>query len=218
MIMFNTGLKITPWHPMQGVKGKWEFPCKMIDGKSVSMKCSSLFNLVIERLIDLDPNVFIRSEDLAAGRYSDIIKLGISGTIPDDVSRNTLVRYHSMQDDLPPLNVGISENELQKDSDIGVTTDLVYYDPILCKTYFDSVIINDIPCITLGNGIVKDAVGHHPYFSGDEVIYDLSQCRAFTAGHVIFDIGGVMRNKDTGLAKGFDLSKEVSKKYFLFKF
>ena len=74
------------------------------------------------------------------------------------------------------------------------------------------MIVDDIPCITLGHGILKDPIASHPYFGRQEVLFDLRLCHGWSEGHIVLGQDAIMRNDDTGVVRGFDITKEVVSK------
>lgn len=77
------------------------------------------------------------------------------------------------------------------------------------------MVIQGVPCVTLGHGIEGDAVVSHPYFGTLRVVDDLQAMRGWRAGLVeLFPAsceGGscMIRDKDTGLVCGFATSVSV---------
>lgn len=70
-----------------------------------------------------------------------------------------------------------------------------------------NVIINDIPCITLGHHY-GDTVLYHHYFGTNKVINDLAKCAGFTKGLITFDYNSIIRDYNN-IVVGYDLTKEL---------
>lgn len=69
--------------------------------------------------------------------------------------------------------------------------------------------INGMQCVTLGHGVVSDAVASHPYFGSAQVIKDLSRMWGWSRGLVEFDEGCLFRSESTGLLSRFDPQREL---------
>ena len=132
VIKFNSGLIITPWHPIQNIMGKWEFPNELQDGEQIEIKCSSLFSLVMERLEPWkDPTLGITNEET----LQEYFNLGIS---VEDMLRHTLIKPSNelLKDPSFKGIIGIASDEMMKDSDCGITIDEVLKDPFLATAYY----------------------------------------------------------------------------------
>mmetsp|Transcript_13592 Transcript_13592/g.39589 ORF Transcript_13592/g.39589 Transcript_13592/m.39589 type:complete len:930 (-) Transcript_13592:123-2912(-) len=69
--------------------------------------------------------------------------------------------------------------------------------------------IGDLECAAFGHGISDDPVAQHPFFGTADVVRELRQCQGWAAGHITFRPNPLLRDSETGLALGFDLSREV---------
>jgi hypothetical protein len=70
----------------------------------------------------------------------------------------------------------------------------------------ESMLINNVPCITLGHGILNDSVASHAFYGTERVfqaLRDIDKKGFDDCGHVILQEGCVLKDPETGLACGF---------------
>ena len=72
-----------------------------------------------------------------------------------------------------------------------------------------SLEVGGVVCVTLGHGLVSDAVTNHPYFATERVLQDLKRMPGFSSGLLHFQHGGIRRGDD-GRVIGFDESRLYS--------
>ena len=72
-----------------------------------------------------------------------------------------------------------------------------------------SLEVGGLQCVTLGHGMVSNAVTNHPYYATERVLRDLEQMPGFASGLLHFRHGSVRRGGD-GRVVGFDASRLYS--------
>ncbi len=88
------------------------------------------------------------------------------------------------------------------------------YSFVLAGSRHSSVLINDVPCISLGHGITDDPVAAHPYFA-QAALQDLYHMPGWEQGCITFKPGCLLRQPSPadgvhpGLVCGFDSTKAV---------
>lgn len=72
-----------------------------------------------------------------------------------------------------------------------------------------SIVVNGVPCVTLGHGFTESVV-QHPFFGTSAVVQDLKGLReghAFASGLIRFAPGCLLRHRESGLLCGYDESR-----------
>ena len=86
---------------------------------------------------------------------------------------------------------------------------------LLCKKVNDirpsTIIINNIECITLGHGIINDAIASHDFFGTEKVINCLKSCKNWSTGLITFNSGLDLfkRDFDTDRVSDINLDFEI---------
>lgn len=72
------------------------------------------------------------------------------------------------------------------------------------------MVINEVPCVTLGHNFQEDVV-KHPYFGSQRIIEDLKKMYGWNSGLILLEQGCVIRDSKTGLICGLRQSLIIPK-------